>query len=870
MDSQIEQATTSSSISEIINISSAIDASSDAIFVSDPQGKIKYVNQKFLKLHGLTEEQASGLSISKISHSKNVALKLMDSLNKGDPWSMRHQVISHEYVEDNKPTLVWVKTSIDPIIEIADEISGYIGIQRVINKEVNHEIQAKNKLNRVRDLLDHQEQKLEELKKAHDQAIRQVATKSQFMSSMSHEIRTPLNGVLGMAELLQNSELSNKQSHLTNVIQQSGESLLSLLNDILDLSKIEAGKLELNNSSHDLRLIIEEVASAFSERANRKGLELTCVYPAKEPSLFICDKQRLSQILSNLISNAIKFTDEGEVIIEVIVNQQDIKRSLQFEVRDTGIGIPEEDQGLIFEPFSQSLETLKHASQGTGLGLNICKHLTQLMGGEIGVKSKPGNGSIFWFTAQLERDTSDTRRECVSKKHLLDGLKVLIVDDNTSNSENIAKQLEQWNIQTLCTNNAKSAIESLEQAQQLEQPFSLAILDHEMPDTSGINLARVIQRNNKLPDLPVIMMNTISGFEETTVWTAAGVMSYLTKPVRQSELYDSLVATLSLRDQQPIPSVDKNDFQPIKKNFSGHILIVEDNPVNQELAELMLKEYGCTFETASNGKNAVDLVKDNNDKPFNLVLMDCQMPIMSGYTATKAIRKLAMENHLPIIALTANAMEGDQQHCLEAGMDDYLTKPFTGEQLSVILEKYLSDKPVDEDLLLEGVNGSISQTKIDTPISNEKSNPTDLQKEIHRGHSEAEKSDVLNQKTLGNIRSLQRQGAPDILEKIIGLYLDNSNNQVNEIEEAVKQRDATTIRNTTHGLKSSSANIGADRLAELCKQMEHQGLNNQLDTIDEEFERLKQEYKMTCEALNQIKGTGSDPSFRTRKPVCES
>ncbi len=856
MDNKAEHSTSKSLATQVVKVFAAIEASSEAVFVADIKGHIEYANQKFLDINGLTEEEALGSSISKIPYSGNVALKLLESLKNGQPWSMRHQITSSMYAGVNGSELIWVRTSVDPIMEVPDEISGYIGTQRVINQEVERELQYKKELSKILGLALKQEKTLEELKESYDEALEQVVSKSAFLANMSHEIRTPLNGVLGMAELLQNTNLSSKQSHLTDVIQQSGQNLLFLINDILDLSKIEAGKLELSNAPFDLRLIVEEVVSAFSERATSKGLELTCIYPATNHSIFLCDKQRLIQVLSNLIGNAIKFTDKGEVIIRTNIDDNLIR----FEICDTGTGIPEKDQRAIFESFSQSQQTDEQAANGTGLGLTICKHLVELMRGEIGVTSTEGEGSTFWFTVDLEIDTSQVP---INKDHLLAGLKVLIVDENTSNSDNIAHQLEEWRIQSSAAKSVRTAVEMLEQAHKKSHPFTQIFFDHDMSDIHGDNLARIVKKNKVLTKTPLILMTSINDLEDTQVWTSAGITSYLTKPVRQSEIYNALLTTTSLPDltltESPV-----NDPNSDFKTFKAHILIAEDNPVNQELVQLMLKEHGCTIEIAANGNKAIAALENNKDKPFDLILMDCQMPEMDGYKTTENIRAtMKDEVRLPIVALTANAMEGDRQRCLDAGMDDYLTKPFSRIELSKILEKWLPETTIENVDVTPQESVEVEEIVLDLednpPVDNIQIEKIELDpvKVDHEISTEENKIDQveeanlekLNSNTINNIRALQREGAPDILEKIVGLYLDNSSNIIVEIQQSVEQRDAKRIRSATHSLKSSSANLGADGLAELCKEMELLGKNNQLEGIDQKLDELKQKYEVSCKAL---------------------
>ncbi len=486
------------------------------------------------------------------------------------------------------------------------------------------------------------------------------------------------------------------------------------------------------------------------------------------------------------------------------------------------------------------------------------------MDGEIGVTSAAGEGSTFWFTIELEKDTNDNSRQLPNNEHLLADLKVLIVDENKSNSENITLQLKEWHIQSFTVESVPSAIEMLQEAQKNNSPFSQVIFDHDISDIRGNNLARIVKKNKVLSKIPLILMTSISDLEDTQVWTSAGITSYITKPVRQSEIYNALLTTLSLSDLTLVnnPEADsKSGF----KAFNAHILIAEDNPVNQELAQLMLEEHDCTVKIASNGKKAIAALEENKEKPFDLILMDCQMPEMDGYATTEMIRKtIETETHLPIVALTANAMEGDRQRCLDAGMDDYLTKPFSRIQLSQILEKWLPESAIEgvENLASESTeiddivldledNLPIEDQIIDVEIESNSviTDDEEIAEENKTIQTKEETVEKLNRNTINNIRALQREGAPDILEKIVGLYLDNSSNIIVEIQQSVEQRDAKKIRNAAHSLKSSSANLGADSLAELCKEMELLGKDNQLENIDQKYDQLKLKYEVTRDAL---------------------
>jgi two-component system, sensor histidine kinase and response regulator len=548
------------------------------------------------------------------------------------------------------------------------------------------------------------EERTEELQEATQRAVRlreeaQGANraKSQFLANMSHEIRTPMNGVLGMTELLLCTVLNERQHHLAQTVLHSGQALLQILNDILDYSKIEADKLELANTDFDVCECVEEVVELFAESAHRKGIELICQVAGDVPPAVRGDSGRLRQILTNLIGNAIKFTERGEVSVKLsLMRERKDAEALCFEIRDTGIGIPVEAQEYIFKAFSQADETTTRRFGGTGLGLAIGKLLIGLMGGTISVVSKPGGGSTFTLTlpllsAECARGPANTQDDALKNLH------VAIVDDNATSRESLRELLHSWGMRTRSAANAQEALEMLKNSTKTADPFDLAIVDMTMPQISGLQLAGTIRTDARIAALPLILLVSLSEDCDQETLSKAGISACLRKPVRRSELRQCL--TTAVRPQQDKSSSKGRPRGALKtaNSFSGAlVLLVEDNPVNQEVAMQMLKALGCDVKVTSNGQEALEALSATT---FDLVLMDCQMPVLDGYAATQLIRQREGQEAIagdrngfrrtPIVALTAHAMHGDRERALAAGMDDYLTKPFNLGKLLTLLERWL-------------------------------------------------------------------------------------------------------------------------------------------------------------------------------------
>ena len=601
-----------------------------------------------------------------------------------------------------------------PVPEGMDDI-GQLGVafnamSRVIAERVNELTAAKEaaetnevKLQYFSDLMEHKNLELEGALTAAQEATR---AKSEFLATMSHEIRTPMNGVIGMTGLLLDTELTDEQRGYTEIVRKSGENLLGLINDILDFSKIEAGKLDIEILDFDLRTTLEDCAELLAVRAATSGVEVICRIDPAVPSYLKGDPGRLRQIITNLVGNAIKFTHDGEIVISAeIESQQGENLEILFEIHDTGIGIPEKRIAAIFDPFTQVDGSTTRKYGGTGLGLAICKQLSELMGGRIGARSVEGKGSTFWFTVRFEKQSSEVLKTSEVLKHAdITGTRILVVDDNSTNRMLFITLLDHWGCLYETADGGEVALSLLREAVAQNDPFRVALLDQEMPGMDGSELGRLIKADPQLSSTLMIMVTSLAQRGDVAALEKIGFDGYLSKPVRQGQLRDCIELVMGREkgaSEVLTSEAGLNKTLEVSKGIitrhiiaesagSGiRILLAEDNIINQKVAQSILGKLGYKADVVANGLEAVRALELIN---YDLVLMDCQMPEMDGYEATKMIRdpvSKVLNNKIPIIAMTANAMKGDREQCIEAGMDDYLTKPVKRDELSQMLGKWL-------------------------------------------------------------------------------------------------------------------------------------------------------------------------------------
>lgn len=526
-----------------------------------------------------------------------------------------------------------------------------------------------------------------ELQHAKEEAESANRSKSSFLASTSHEIRTPMNAIIGMAELLLDTHLTEIQKEYLEMLRVSANNLMDIINDVLDMSKIEAGHLEIEKTALDLWDVVEAVGLSLGAKANQKGLEFLCRIDPKAPRHVIGDPTRLRQILINLAGNSIKFTEQGEIVVGVqVAKRKGDDLLLHFSVKDTGIGIPKEKQGAVFESFTQAEASITRKYGGTGLGLTISKQLIELMGGEIGIESEPGKGSSFYFdipTTTCEMPEEAKERAAIPE---LEGLTVLIVDDNATNRKILRETLTTWGCVPKEAGDGMSALEELKKSHDEGSPCRLVLSDKNMPEMDGFELIEKIRKMPEYSGIPILILSSDRGVDDIKRAQELGVSEFLLKPVRRSRLYDSIVNTLARKG--PVEAVKGRGVESALKGRPLRILVAEDNLINQKLAMRILEKQGWKPAVANNGKEAVELY---DKEKFDLILMDVQMPEMDGIEATEKIRKIeeSAGGHIPIIALTANAFEEDKKKCLAAGMDAYTTKPIKIAELFGMLEELL-------------------------------------------------------------------------------------------------------------------------------------------------------------------------------------
>ena len=757
-----------------------LDSIPDRIYFKDSKSQFLMISRALAQDFGLeSPDDAVGKTDADFFSAEHARLALIDEKNILE--SGQAIIGKTEKETWNDGSEGWVLTTKMPMRSPDGAIIGLVGV----SKDITSLKQAE-----------------EELANARDDALESAKFKSEFLANTSHEIRTPMNAIIGMTDLLLDSSLNDQQRDFLNTIRESADALLGIINDILDFSKIEARKLNIEKASFDLREVVEGTVELLAERAQSKGLSLVCLIHEDVWTKVIGDSGRLRQILTNIIANAIKFTHQGEVIVKVqIVHENASKVDLVFEIKDTGIGIPEEAQARLFQPFTQADGSLTRRYGGTGLGLTISKQLSEMMAGRISFESKLGQGSTFRIDLPFNKDTSSQER--TSQDELLIGLNVLIVGDCETNRQILSHQLRSRRIKTVEADSSNAAMKLLHKQASAESPFQVAIIDLESLDVDGLSIVTIIKDDLLFSEVKIILLTPMGKSVDTDKYRSAGIDSCLMKPVKQSRLLEAIARVLVGENEEPSSNVIPAKAKSLK------ILVAEDNRVNQKVILLQLKKLGYEANAVTNGLDAVERVQKT---PYDVVLMDCHMPEMNGYEATQAIRQIAGRAQLiKIIAVTANADPEERKKCLDAGMDDYLIKPIKIEKLSQVLSE---------------IANAVGAAQGVASVSDEESIAAGL-------------------KSFGDV---------DVIMELIDLFLEDAPEKILEARQSINSEDYNGIRDAAHSLKGSARNLRAESLADVCELLEQSAKKEfKMPAAEHNLNRVEEELKKVIHVLNNKK-----------------